>query len=662
MKSKAKTKNKEQASFIKNSFKNDFFFFTMLSILCLILYWKPVSQAPILNFDDRSLLLPMEKVHSLSDYIKLWADNAVLDLQPIRDLSYILEYRISDIIEFKIHPQFVNIILWLIAIYLIYKIAILQGLSVVESKLAVTFIALHPVAVNSIAWSASRKHILSLLFISAATLLWLRFLSGNKKISFGAIFLYLLSCLSQPINVGWFLWAGFIAKFSVATPGDSEERFKRAIPNLAMFGLIGLMTVAANLWYYASERYLDSLGTKFINEGFDVIGNRLLTFGRFFFQLLIPIRPSITSYDPTSLIAGVGILLLPLYCFLIWKLNKNKTPIYTWGLFTILPLLVVNGPSNHHFGWDTYLLTPLFGWTFLLVFTIKSLLERKILSEKSISILTLTLLSLFSIQTKISSDAWQDDETIWTRSVNTERTQASLAGFVKTNLSLRKNIQEMWLFLGRAAHQIKTPVTAMQATLQVLLRRDRSKEELLGGLEDVQSAADLLNNLTRKLMSSSRISYEERPPTEAIELKFIFKEMLEFFKSKSEMSGIQIKIESDTPLKVLADRTLMTDIFGNLIENAILYSPENKNAQILISWRPEHARAIIEIKDQGQGFPETIKADLFKPFIRGDERKIIGSGLGLSIAKKSVNLLNGDIELVESTASGSVMRVWLPIG
>lgn len=447
MKSKAKTKNKEQASFIKNSFKNDFFFFTMLSILCLILYWKPVSQAPILNFDDRSLLLPMEKVHSLSDYIKLWADNAVLDLQPIRDLSYILEYRISDIIEFKIHPQFVNIILWLIAIYLIYKIAILQGLSVVESKLAVTFIALHPVAVNSIAWSASRKHILSLLFISAATLLWLRFLSGNKKISFGAIFLYLLSCLSQPINVGWFLWAGFIAKFSVATPGDSEERFKRAIPNLAMFGLIGLMTVAANLWYYASERYLDSLGTKFINEGFDVIGNRLLTFGRFFFQLLIPIRPSITSYDPTSLIAGVGILLLPLYCFLIWKLNKNKTPIYTWGLFTILPLLVVNGPSNHHFGWDTYLLTPLFGWTFLLVFTIKSLLERKILSEKSISILTLTLLSLFSIQTKISSDAWQDDETIWTRSVNTERTQASLAGFVKTNLSLRKNIQEMWSFV-----------------------------------------------------------------------------------------------------------------------------------------------------------------------------------------------------------------------
>lgn len=222
--------------------------------------------------------------------------------------------------------------------------------------------------------------------------------------------------------------------------------------------------------------------------------------------------------------------------------------------------------------------------------------------------------------------------------------------------------REMWLFLGRAAHQIKTPVTAMQATLQVLLRKDRSKDELLTGLEDVQSAADLLNNLTKKLMSSSRISYEEHPPTEAIELKSFFKDMSEFFKSKADMSGIQIKIETETSLKVLGNRALMTDIFSNLVENALIYSPEQKSAYVLISWHKSDTKAIIEVKDQGPGFPEVIKSDLFKPFIRGDERKVIGSGLGLSIAKKSVNLLEGDIELAESTSSGSTMRVWLPIG
>jgi hypothetical protein len=471
VKTKPKPKIKEQPSFIRTFFQNDFFFFAILSIFCLILYWKPVTQAPMLNFDDRTLLLPMSQVYSISDYARLWNDNAILDLQPVRDLSYILEYRISDFTGVKIHPQFVNLILWLISIYLIYKITITQGFYVVESKLAVAFLAVHPIAVNSIAWSASRKHILSMLFISAATLLWLRFLSEKgfatetqrhrgRKIDnnlllnlytfikpIGVIFLYLLSCLSQPINVGWFLWAGFIAKYGVTAQDESKLRFKKAIPYLAILSLIGLVTVGANLFYYSSERYANSLGAKFITEGFDVIGNRLLTFGRFFFQTVFPIQPSITSYDPTSLLAGIGILLLPVFCFITWKINTNKSPLLNWGLFTILPLLVVNGPSNQHFGWDTYLLTPLVGWTFILTITMKSLLERKILSEKSISILLLTVLTLFSIQTKISSDAWQDDESMWTQSVNTERTQASLAGFVKTNLSLRKNIHEMWSFV-----------------------------------------------------------------------------------------------------------------------------------------------------------------------------------------------------------------------
>lgn len=410
MKSKAKPKTKEQTNFIKNLLQKDFIFFAMLSAFCILLYWSPISQAPILNFDDKSLLLPMSQVYSVSDYARLWNDNAILDLQPVRDLSYILEYRISDFTGVKIHAQAVNLILWLISIYLIYKIAMLQGFSVVESKLAVTFLALHPVTVNSIAWSSSRKHILSMLFVSVATLLWLRFLSNNKKrFAIGVVFLYLLSCLSQPINVGWLIWAGFTAKFGVTAVNASKEKFKKAIPYLGVFSIIGLLTVGANLFYYSSENYANSIGTKFIPEGFDIIGNRLLTFGRFFFQLIFPIRPSITSYDPTSLLAGLGILLLPIFCFITWKLNKNKSPLLVWGLFAILPLLVVNGPSNQHFGWDTYLLTPLIGWTFILAFTMKSLLERKILSEKSISILILTVFTLFSIQTKISSDAWQDD-------------------------------------------------------------------------------------------------------------------------------------------------------------------------------------------------------------------------------------------------------------
>lgn len=219
---------------------------------------------------------------------------------------------------------------------------------------------------------------------------------------------------------------------------------------------------------------------------------------------------------------------------------------------------------------------------------------------------------------------------------------------------------EMWLFMGRAAHQIKTPVTAMKATVEVLLRKNRSKEELLVGLADVQAAVGLLNSLTEKLISSSRLAYEKSPLTQIIDLLIFFPELIEIFRAKAVVSGIKLVIETDLSMQIMANRTLMYDIFGNLIENALLYSPQHQNATISISWRAENKQTIITITDQGPGFPEAIKSDLFKPFIRGDERSIVGSGLGLSIVKKAVDNLGGDIQLTKSTTAGSTLQIYLP--
>lgn len=220
--------------------------------------------------------------------------------------------------------------------------------------------------------------------------------------------------------------------------------------------------------------------------------------------------------------------------------------------------------------------------------------------------------------------------------------------------------REMWLFLGRAAHQIKTPVTAMQATLEVLLRKERTKDELLSGLEDVKSAAALLNGLTRKLISSSRVSFQEAPPKEVVELKKFFTEQIAIFRSQANAKQISIELGTYTEIGVMGNALLMADIFGNLIENAIIYSAKTKGTKIILSWVQVHDKVLIEVADEGPGFPKDIVATLFEPFVRGDEREIPGSGLGLSIAKKSAVLMNGDIELKESTAEGTKIVVTLP--
>ncbi len=221
--------------------------------------------------------------------------------------------------------------------------------------------------------------------------------------------------------------------------------------------------------------------------------------------------------------------------------------------------------------------------------------------------------------------------------------------------------RDMWLFLGRAAHQLKTPVTAMQTTLDVLLRKDRSKEELVAGLTDVKSAASLLAMLTQKLIASSRISYQQSPPKEAIELASFFSDLCGLFQSLAEQKHVTLKLECASGLYVTGNLSLLTDLFGNLLENAILYSGQDLPTIVTLQVQTQVADALIEIADQGPGFPKQVLNDLFEPFVRGDEREIPGSGLGLSIAQKSVRLLNGEIHLKEASASGSCIWVRLPL-
>ncbi len=220
--------------------------------------------------------------------------------------------------------------------------------------------------------------------------------------------------------------------------------------------------------------------------------------------------------------------------------------------------------------------------------------------------------------------------------------------------------RDMWLFLGRAAHQIKTPVAALQATVEVLLRKDRTKEELLVGFEDVQVAINLLSVLTKKLILSSRISYQEISEMETISLQEFFSELIVLFRSKADSNGVQVKLETTLDVSVMGNHFLLNDIFGNILENAIVYSTKGSKAVISISWETINGQVQIKIADQGPGFPQAVLSSLFQPFIRGDERMVAGSGLGLSIAKKSVQLLRGEIHLVNSTAHGSEILVTLP--
>ena len=119
-----------------------------------------------------------------------------------------------------------------------------------------------------------------------------------------------------------------------------------------------------------------------------------------------------------------------------------------------------------------------------------------------------------------------------------------------------------------------------------------------------------------------------------------------------------IRLEPQGSPQVLGHASLLSELFGNLIENAILYSPVG--TEVVLAWKRNANQVQVTVRDQGPGFPEGVRRSLFEPFTRGDERLASGSGLGLSIAKKSAKLLGGDVFLQETSALGSVVSVILP--
>lgn len=217
--------------------------------------------------------------------------------------------------------------------------------------------------------------------------------------------------------------------------------------------------------------------------------------------------------------------------------------------------------------------------------------------------------------------------------------------------------KETLLFMARAAHQLKTPVAAIQATYDVLVRRERSKEELLDGMSDVYVGIRQMSQLTLKLISSTRINFESKPELYPLDLSAFFESQWKLFHFQAMKRNIVWEILPSGNSMVLADEYLLTEIFSNLIENALIYSPDNTKIQV--SWQKTGGSVMVSISDQGPGFSKEVRDHLFEPFYRGDERLVGGSGLGLSIVRTAVMSLGGSIALTESGPSGSTMQVTL---
>jgi len=223
---------------------------------------------------------------------------------------------------------------------------------------------------------------------------------------------------------------------------------------------------------------------------------------------------------------------------------------------------------------------------------------------------------------------------------------------------LKLSLQRSEEFIAEAAHRVRTPLAVVRTRTEILLREaktKKSKAELLEVLNAIDDSSRTAGQLLDHAMVSFRL---DNLSEDEIEVQFLIKDVIDRISPLYDLKGIQIKNNSIQNCRVIGDSILLQNALHNVLDNALKYCSENDT--ITVTVKDISQNCIIEILDSGEGFPEN-SALLTNRFTRGENTKgIVGSGLGLTIAKDVVEAHGGNITISNTEEGGACVTFTLP--
>ncbi len=219
-------------------------------------------------------------------------------------------------------------------------------------------------------------------------------------------------------------------------------------------------------------------------------------------------------------------------------------------------------------------------------------------------------------------------------------------------------------FVANVSHELKTPLTNIRGYAETLRNGAlEDKEAASRFLEKIERNAIHLQELVEDILSISEIESGrfELHMTE-FDLSSLLKELVEQHHLQISEKLLDVKMERIQAGIIRADEKSIKQIFNNLLENAIKYTPEK--GRIVVRTFFETDKAKVEIEDTGIGIPEVDQAFIFERFYRVDKarsRPTGGTGLGLSIVKHLVQAHGGDVGLKSESGKGSTFYFTIPI-
>lgn len=213
-------------------------------------------------------------------------------------------------------------------------------------------------------------------------------------------------------------------------------------------------------------------------------------------------------------------------------------------------------------------------------------------------------------------------------------------------------------FTSDVSHELRTPLAAMRAELEVALRdpnltKDDMKELLQSNLEEVNKLTDI----SKTLLQLSKLDHSNLEQAD-IDLTLVTTEVAQRY----DKNASRIKLSAPAkPLVIRGNRASVEELLTILVDNALKYSPAKSSVSIKLS-RAGSKYVEFAIANKGKGISPEDLPHIFDRFYRADtSRSTHGTGLGLSLAKKIVEMLNGELSVSSAAGNDTTFRVLLPI-
>jgi heavy metal sensor kinase len=227
---------------------------------------------------------------------------------------------------------------------------------------------------------------------------------------------------------------------------------------------------------------------------------------------------------------------------------------------------------------------------------------------------------------------------------------------------LEGSFKRMAEFTADASHELKTPICAMKGEAEVLLLKERKGEEYQECLAHFIEEFDRLNHLINDLIllakfDTTQVELKRAP----LRLDLLIQDLSDLFRVLAEQNNIALEIGTVEEVTVMGDKMRLQQLFTNLIDNAIKYTPKGS---IHVTVERNEGAGLVKIMDTGMGIPKEEQENIFKRFYRVDKsrsKEIGGVGLGLSIAEWIVHAHQGKIEVKSELNQGSTFTVYLPL-